>query len=204
MTDLVQGALSGNDRVIATLDPGTEQPPIEPDWQQNLHYVVWNRRSPLSARNLINDGLNRFERIDEVFVVFAPEGNGTAFHELSSADIEENLDVNFKGYLFLLKELFGLFQRQKSGTISLVHYEGITEIPAPLYAAAAGAFRTLVSALFAQYRNEQFHIRGFHSSVPQTKDFASYLLGITERPEKTSGRWFKYSGRAGLFSFGRK
>lgn len=202
--ELIQGALSRNDRVLAALDPDAEQPPIEPDWQKNLRYIPWNRRSPLSAKTFILEGTNAFERIDEALLVYAPEGAGRAIHESALAEIEETMDDDLKGLLFLLKELFAFFEKQKSGTLSCVFFDkGMENLP-PLEAAVAGAFRALVPTLQRGYGNEGFLVRGFHAAADQPKEFAQYILGFSERTEKTAGRWVKYSGKTGFFSFGRK
>ncbi len=202
--ELIQGALSRKDRVLAALNPDVEQPPIEPDWEKNLRYIPWNRRSPLSAKTFILEGANAFERIDEAFLVYAPGGEGRVVHDSSLADIEETLDENLKGFFFLLKELFSRFEKQRSGILSCVYYDkGMENLP-PLEAAVAGAFRSLVPTLQQNYRNEGFLVRGFHATADQPREFAQYLLGFSERTEKTAGRWVKYSGKAGFFSFGRK
>ena len=202
--ELIQGALSRKDRVVAALDPGTAQPPIEPDWEKNLRYLPWSRRSPISSKTFVLNGANAFERIDEVLLVYDPGEGSRVLHETSLADIEENLDENLKGYFFLLKEVFTLFEKQRSGTISLIFCDKGAEMLPPLEAASAGAFRALVPSLQQDYQNEGFLIRGFHSTVDQPKDFAQYILGFAERTEKTAGRWIKYSGKTGFFSFGRK
>lgn len=202
--ELIQGALSRKERVVAALDPGTEQPPIEPDWEKNLRYLPWNRRSPISAKTFVLSGANSFERIDEALLVYAPGEGSRVIHETPLAEIEETIDENLKGFFFLLKELFSLFEKQKSGTVSLVFYDRGVEMLPPLEAASAGAFRAIVPALQYNYQNEGFMIRGFHSAVDQPKEFAQYILGFAERTEKTAGRWIKYSGKAGFFSFGRK
>jgi NAD(P)-dependent dehydrogenase (short-subunit alcohol dehydrogenase family) len=202
-TDLVHAALTKKERVLATLDPRTEMPPIEQDWEGNLRYVPWNRPSPLSARNILLEGVTFLEKIDEAIVVHSAEEDGRPFHELSSADIERALDRSMKGFFFLLRELLGFFQRQKSGLLTLVEYDPAGRLH-PLPYASSGTFRALGSALFAQYGNEPFILRGLTSAVTQPEEFARYILESCERPEKTAGRWTKYSGRTGLFGLGRK
>ncbi len=203
-TGLVQDLLTRGDRVAASLGPGAEHPPLEQDWRQNLRYVQWNARSPLSARSLVLETLNAFERIDEAAAVYAPEGEDGAFHELSSADIERAVDEKIKGYAFFLREILGLFQKQGSGVLTFVSYDGGLPVLSPLQAAAGGAFRALAAALFAQYRNEPVVIRGFYSAVPEAGEFRRYILGFSDRPDKTAGKWLKYTGLTSLLSFGRK
>lgn len=205
MTEMVQGALSQGHRVAATLPPDTEHPPLEQDWQQNLRYLAWNPRSPLSARAVVTEALNFFESVEDAYIVFSADTAGKAFHELSSTEIEKAVDEEIKGLFFLVKEIFGIYLKQRSGILTFVHHDGGADVLPPLGAAVSGSFRALATALFAQYRNEPVLMRGFQSSVPEVRDFAQFLLGLgADRSGKTSGRWLKFSGRTGFFSFGRK
>ncbi len=201
---LVRDFLLRGDRVAAAPMSRTAGSPLEADPPGELRTLSWNPRSPLSARNLVLETLRAFDGIDEAVMVYAPGGEEGAFHELSSAEIEGAVDGAIKGYAYFLREILGLFQKRGAGVLTFVRYDGgVTALP-PLQSAAGGAFRFLAESLFAQYRNEPVVIRGFYSALPESEDFRRYILSFADRPDKTAGKWLKFSGLTGLLSFGRK
>jgi hypothetical protein len=204
LSELVKEGLAAGNRIAVTSGPEVSNSLDEPEGAQNLRYIAWNRRSPLSARTVIMETRNIFKTIDEVIIVFSADTGRKEFHDLSLADIEKTVDEDIKGFSFLTREIFGALQRQKKGILSFVHYDGAAEVLAPLQAAASGAFRSFASALFAQYQNEPFTMYGYYSSAGESGTFAQFLMSLSSRTEKTARRWVKFSGRSGLFSFGRK
>ena len=171
---------------------------------EGLVSTIWNRRSPLSARSVIIRAANVLETIDEVIVVYQGHGEFRPFHELSSADIETTIDADVKGYLFLLREVLLYLNKQGSGILTLVFQHPLEQLGAPLEAGAAALFRAIGDELFAAYNNEPIVLRGFESTIDSPKEFAQFVLTAGEnRPERTRGKWLKYTGKSGLFSFVR-
>ncbi len=201
-TEIVQEALSRRFQTIVAMDPEVEFPPIGEDWEKLLRYLGWNKRSSLSAKSLVLEVASFTDLLDEVFLVFEPPADGRPLHELPAAEIERIFDGWMKGFLFLTKELILQFQRRKKGILTLVQYEP-TPVVTALSLGSSSFFRAMGNALFTQYQNEPFVLRGFQSSTEDVKDFARFLLAPREKPEKTYGKWTKYTGKSSFWSFGR-
>jgi len=171
---------------------------------EGLLSTIWNRRSPLSARSVIIRAANELETIDEAIVVYQAHGGFQPLHELSAADIETGIDADIKGYLFLLREVLLHLNKQGSGILTLVFQHAPEQPGAPLEAGAAAVFRAIGNELFAAYHNEPILLRGFESTIDNPKEFAQFILTVgQDRPERTRGKWLKYTGKSGLFSFVR-
>jgi len=201
-TEILQESLSRRYKTAVALDPEAEHPPIGDDWEKLLRYFEWNKRSSLSAKNLVLEVLSFADSLEEVFLLFEPPKDGRPLHELPVAEIEGTFDGWMKGFLFLIKELILQFQRRKKGTLTLVQYEP-TPLLTPLSLGSSSFFRAMGNALFTQYQNEPFVTRGFYSTAEEVKDFARYLLSLQEKPEKTYGKWTKYTGKTSFWSFRR-
>jgi hypothetical protein len=202
---LAQEALDAQERILRTLDAGQDKPQIAESLAPSTAFTIWNRRSPLSARSVVIRATNVLETIDEAYIIYSsPDEKLLPFHELSPADIELKIDSDVKGYIFLVKEIVAQFSRQRSGTISLVLQHPTAPFGSPLEAAAAASFRSVGEQLFAAYQNEPFVLRGFESTASDLKEFARYLVASgREKSDRARGRWLRYSGKSGLFSFGR-
>lgn len=201
--DLVQEALARSFTVLATFDPAGEEPQVPDGLGDDLTYLEWNRRSPISARSVVLAAENKAERLEELFLVYAPEAVDTPFHETQASAIEEATDRSVKGYLFLLRELLGRSLRNGGGGVNVVVQDRGSEVVPPLEAAVSGAFLSAVRSIMTFYAEEPIRIRGFHSTgVKEGREFARYILDtIRDRPEKSTGRWNKYGGRGSLFPF---
>ena len=203
LSELTEEALAAGNRIAVTSQAEISKEPAGLKGKQSLSYIAWNFRSPLSARTVITEAQNALGSIDEVIMVFCADTGKKEFHEMSFADLEKIVDDNIKGFFFLAKEAFVFLQRQKKGILCFAHHDGGVEVLPPPQAAASAAFRAFVSSLFTQYQDEDFGLHGYNSSVGETRGFARFLL--TEmRTEKTSRRWVKFTGKQGLFSFGKK
>lgn len=166
--------------------------------------VQWNRRSPISARTLVLHGLTTLRSIDGAVLVYSVDRTKVPFHEQSAANFESRIDCELKGYLFLVRELLIHFVRGQNGSVDFVLHDPSEHLVDPVAAASAGAFRSMVQSLFVLYQNEPVLLRGFSSESERTEDFASFIWAtIEEKGDRASGRWNRFSGRAGLFSFGR-
>lgn len=200
--DLVQEALSRSFRVFATYDPGVGEPEIPDGFGDDLTYIEWNRRSPISARSVLLAVENSVEAVEEVFVLYQNEPSGVPFNETQASRIEEVIDGSIKGYLFLLREILAHGVRRGGVRVNLVVQEPSAELVPPLEAATSGAFMSAARALMALYEEESIRFRGFHSSGKEPKEFARFVLDtIRDKGEKSLGRWNKPGGRGNLFPF---
>ncbi|MDR2588717.1 MAG: hypothetical protein LBC67_04745 [Spirochaetales bacterium] len=199
--EMTQEALGLGGGVVTALARGGEG--ALPDAEQrNLVYVPWNARSPVSAKSVVTGALTVCGELDEVFFVFSAAPGGREFHEMSCADIEGAVDGGMKGFPFLAREIFTVFRRQGRGALTFVLSGGAAEGLSPLQAAASGAFRSFAAALFAQYKNEPFVMYG-HEAFGEERAFSRFLMGASSKTEKSARKWVKFSGKPGLFSFGR-
>ena len=187
-----------------------------------LALPAWNRRSPLAARTMLTQaahavaGQSKKVRASErgpaaprpaitdiVYVHRCSFGSG-ALHELSAPDIERAVDEQVKGRLFLIREAVAALRRDGGGTLSLVLIGEIAAETPPLEADLAAGFLALGRSMFTWYRNEPITIRGFQTDESLLDDFAGRLLEeLTTGSAKSAGKWQRFTGRSGLFSFGR-
>jgi len=197
LDELVREARAAGYEVTATLDDQAED---RTDYEGELRWVRWRRRSPLSARTVVLQAAGVAGGIDEAIVLQSPDAAREPLHELQSATLEQAVDGSVKGPLFMLRELMGHFQKRGGGRgLSLVLYRPDGEVTAPLDACTAGSFEGIASGLFTYYRNEAVTIRGFSASEPEPAEFAAYIIGILAEG-KGGGKWNRFSSRGGLFS----
>ena len=166
--------------------------------------LFWNPRSPISSRTVFLNAVEKLGRIDEAIIVCGPLGDSEGLHEMKPVHIESRVDSYVKGMLFLAREALSYFQTRGEGTVSFVLYLAGMEVLTPVDAAVVGAFRAAVSAIFTFYEKESVLVRGFEAGVDAEAEFTDYVLThFTEKPHKSGGRWNRYTGKSGLFSFGR-
>ncbi len=203
-SDIAQEALSLKHRVLATYEPETEGPIIPSGLENNLHYVEWNRRSPISSRFVILQSINKEIELDHAIILFSPHFDKIMVHELPSAAIEEKIDFDAKGYLFLLKELVNYFLKRRRGSITFVIQNTGPDVLPPVDAMLLGSFYNLAESMFASYENESIVMRGIETKIATNRQIAEYILQtISEDQPKNRNKWLKYNGKSGLFSFGR-
>ena len=203
-SDLAQEALSLKHRVLATYEPETEGPIIPSGLEHNLHYVEWNRRSPISSRFVILQALNKEIELDHALLLFNPRQEKIMVHDLPSATIEEKIDFDAKGYLFLLKELINYFLKRRKGSITFVIQNTGPDVLPPIEAMLYGSFYNLAEAMFSCYENEPIVLRGIETKIAANRQLAEYIFQtIGEDQAKNRNKWLKYNGKTGLFSFGR-
>jgi NAD(P)-dependent dehydrogenase (short-subunit alcohol dehydrogenase family) len=196
--ELVREARAAGYEVTATLD---EQAEDRSDYEGQLRWVRWRRRSPLSARTVVLQAAGFTDGIDAAIVVHSPDAAREPLHELQSATLEQAVDGSVKGPLFMLRELLGHFQKKGGGSLSLVLYQPDGEVTAPLDACTAGSFQAVAGGLFTYYRNEPVTLRGFSAGEPQPAEFAAYVIGTIDEG-KGAGKWNRFSAK-GLFSRAR-
>jgi NAD(P)-dependent dehydrogenase (short-subunit alcohol dehydrogenase family) len=200
-SELVREMLAEGHAVIATAQ-ATDVSSGEDGLDENLHYVRWNSRSPLSTRSVVMEAVNAYGGLDEAFLVYAPEGIYSPFHETSSATFEETVDRLVKSYLFMSKEVLSFFQRREGGSMNMVLHDATGEFAGPLDASLRGSFQSLADSLFVFYQNEPVVLRGFYSESDQNKEFARYIVStVREKSARGGGKWHRYAARPRLFSF---
>jgi hypothetical protein len=167
---------------------------------ESVETIAWNRRSALSARSVLMHAINTFGRLDEAIVVYSPAEDLAPFHESSIVGIEDRVDAEIKGYLFILREILAQFVRQGHGRLALVFSEPADPVRSPLESSGAGSFVSLADSLDRVYSSEELSVVRCHSDGHDTAGFADLVLDrLDARPERRS-RWHHFASRSGLFS----
>jgi NAD(P)-dependent dehydrogenase (short-subunit alcohol dehydrogenase family) len=201
---LVQEGLNLKVRLLTTFDSNLDRPSSLDVPEDAAGSTPWNRRSPLSARSVLLRAVNVLGTLDEAIIVYSSEDKFRPFHELTAAEMEAKIDADVKGYLFIMKEVLAHFMRQRRGTLSLVFQRPSESLGSPLEASSAAAFRSIGDELFAAYQNEPIFLRGFESASDQPREFSQFVMtAAQEKPERSRGKWLRYTGKSGLFSFVR-
>ena len=194
LTALLRGAGA---RVIAAVGPEAEENGEEKEPEDNSESLLelpWNRRSMLSARNIILEGLNTYGEIDQAFILHSTKADSHPLHELPPVSIEAAVDASTKSVLFFIKELLQYFLRTQQGAFSLLLYERSGTPRTPLAAAAAAGFRAVVGSLLATYQNEHFSINGFVSHNEEPEAFAEFTIQtLAGKAGQATGKWFRQS-----------
>jgi len=163
--------------------------------EQAVKVVTWNRRSPLSARNLLLSVLNAFDGLDEAFILEPPSPFTRPLAEASSAEIEAAYD-DAKGPAFLAREVLGCFAERSSGLLALVS-------PASSAGALASAlregFRGLAGSLLSAPAPGGVVVNGFQAAGEGPEDFAAFIdRTLDEKARRISGHWFVLQPRGGF------
>ena len=163
----------------------------------------WNRRSPISARNVLLSAANRFGRIDEAVLLQDPAVEAKLLPDTSYESMERAADAWLKGPLFLLKGLLEAFARNGGGRLALVDYaprQAAAGRP-PLEAALRGAFRALAQSLLDTGGAKGVQVHCFESVETLARDFAGFITEtMTVRGDKPSGKWLRFQPRGGRLS----
>ena len=165
--------------------------------------IVWNKRSPLSARNAILSAVNAYDEIENAILVYRPGGFNKTFHETSSAVYDLQVDRWVKGYGYLIKELIQLFIKQQKGTVSLILDTGGIKMLAPLENAIFSYLKSLVKSLSVLYQNEEFRIFCFEADTDRREDFIDFFLKVNDDTRYSPGKIHRFGDRKSLFDFGR-
>lgn len=200
---MVNSYLADNWQVVATVRQ-EEESGEEAEIDTNLLVSTWNRRSPLAAKNVLLNGLNRFEGIDEAIIIFPPDGENRPLHETPAAAIEAAIDGQVKSQLFMIKEVLNYFQRENRGRLYLLRQNQGSDTPPPLDAVSTGSFHALSRSLFSFYQNEEVSINAFETDSADCKAFISFIKKtLEEKGRECHGKVFRYSEKGVLGNLGK-
>src|SRR5690349_20919668 len=102
--EISQFFLNQGQKAAVSVTPRKEAfPAVEQD--RRLFVFPWSRRSAVSAKNFLLQSVHELGPLDEAWVVFSPDSETVPFHELPTLEIEESVDSQVKGFLFLAREL---------------------------------------------------------------------------------------------------
>ncbi len=209
--ELTDRALAAGFAVVATVNslPKKKSAPrgkddgerkAEPD---ALLLLPWTRPSALSAQNVILRALKAHDSLDHAVVVVDGGAESRALHELPAAKVQEIIDAQLKGHVFLIKEVLHLFLRRRAGTLSLVLHAGGAEAPSALDSMTTASFLALARSMMSTYQNEPIAINGFETASSADSAYAGYVIRAIKGGSRTSGgKWHRFNDRAGLRGLG--
>ncbi len=193
---LVRLFLEGGDRVFATSSDQDSLSSFNKVAGDSLRVFQWNRRSPVSARNMMLKALAAFDLIDALVLLGPPDLGGVPLLQVEAAAIEEEVDGWIKGTAFLARELLAYFSRRRAGSVALVAHNAapgsgvVGEI-------ACGGFRGLTNALLRTTGavGETIIVNGFESTSSNTEEYAAFVhRALDEKARRASGKLFRHPG----------
>jgi NAD(P)-dependent dehydrogenase (short-subunit alcohol dehydrogenase family) len=169
--------------------------------QDTRSMLDWNSGSPISARALILQAVNKLEHIDDAVLVCVPPAYRRSVENLSFAEIDRLIDHNLKSWYFLVRELSAVFRARHTGTLALALPEtgSKDDVPDLIGPVISSAFRSFAQSILASSAAVPYNVMGFSSSDPGEENaFAAYIFKTMDEGKKNSGKWHKY-GKLGLF-----
>ncbi|MDC7124398.1 MAG: hypothetical protein PQJ46_02445 [Spirochaetales bacterium] len=165
--------------------------------------ILWNKRSPLSARNAILTILNKYSCLNEAIIIYQPGFFNKTFHEMSSAVYDLQIDRWIKGYSYLLKEIIQLYIKQKEGRLSFILDKGGVTTLTPLENAIYNYLKILLKDLSVLYQNEPFQIFCFESETPKREEFLLFYDKVINDSKFTPGKIHRFGEKKSIFDFVR-
>lgn len=199
-SELIKQALSRGYRVLTTISSDREEDEAQEEPEARLREVVWNKRSPVSAKTVMLEARRFLEKIDHIVLVYPVEKAMQAFHTMTMEDVEEKVDRKVKGSIFLVREFLRYYQNEEEGCLAFALDQSHSDEHSPLDAAATASFRSFADSILRFYMKDQFFLSGFLSVSPDTADYARFILDtIKTKPQKASGEWLRHSQKQGSF-----
>jgi NAD(P)-dependent dehydrogenase (short-subunit alcohol dehydrogenase family) len=208
--DLVRLFMAKGDRVAAAVGVGSSagegRAPAEQRAKPSLS-IAWNRRSPVSARNLLLATLNAFDDLDEALIL-EPSGPATPLDRCSAAEVDKAFD-DARGIVFLVRELLAHFKARGRGVLSMVGSGARSpdQGGSAVGHAVREAFRGFASALFASHplgaslgvSSGAVFLNGFDGNGTGPEEYSSFIeRTLEEKARKITGRWFTCQPRGGI------
>lgn len=163
--------------------------------------VEWNRGSSISARTLVLETENAYEKMDEAALYFDEEYFSSIAGKIDATECSRTCDDLISGYMYLALEVLSRFEKKNSsgvpGKLVFILKEGpcmadmvrapilrngSSSIASPLVAAAAGAFTYFAENIAAVYGDMPYVnivlVRGDNGmEVAKTDDSLAKWLG---------------------------
>ena len=171
--------------------------------EEDLLLVDWNRKSPISAKNVLLTALNRFDRIDQTLLLSTPEPEQKLLQETATETIDRAVDTWIKGSLFLMKAVLELYGQKQRGCLALINHLAQAEaaVLPPLESALRGGFTAAAEAILAGTGQQNVFVNGFESRSQNIEELADFIFDtMNDRGIRTSGRWYRFPPRSGILS----
>lgn len=178
--------------------------------QEGRLYLRTGSGTALAARNIILEGIHKFDTIDEMVLIHPAEKEEPAGIGLlpTSRLMDETLDREGKPLLFLAREIIPYFQRQGSGRIVFIAQEppeGAAKLgPDPINSAVREMLLTFFSQLAALYRDDPLQILPIRGATENPAELADYTLKQMDALKPPPpGKILHFSDKSSLLPFGR-
>lgn len=157
---------------------------------ESLQTGLWNRHSPVSAKNMILQARSRLESVSTFIVM------GNPVDLISSSLVQEvrvldrAVDSWIKGSLFLIREILRVLPEQESSRLALIcwnrgHPESLLE------EAVRQAFLGVAQSLLQ--RSDELAVNAFESDSASAREFAGYVFrNLSDRADKLSGKLVRF------------
>ncbi len=163
--------------------------------------IAWNRRSPVSARNLLLATLNAFGGLDDALIL-EPPAPAAPLERCPTADIDRAFD-DCRGIVFLARELLAYFKARGGGALCMVSSSprAPDQTGSAVEQAVREAFRGFASALLASNTAGAFVLNGFQGNGTGPEEYSAFIdRTLEEKARKITGRWFSCQPRGGILN----
>lgn len=196
---LVEKELDLGNRVVAPVNSRKESSGSESS-RANLLVLPWNRSSLFSTKTVIQEAYRQWKTIDQSLIIDSGQGENSPFTNLSLSEIDETVDRDIKGTLYLSRELLSYYAREdKQSLLTFIRQENSTQ-GSSLSSGCSGFFRDFSDRLIQEKLDSVF-MCGFINMTKNVDICANYIIEICKsKPEKAWGEWLKVSDKKSLFS----
>src|SRR5574344_247230 len=169
--------ITGSDGDVVATEPAADSEAVQQTLPMHgITCAEWNRPSSLSARTLILQTENTFDKLDETVLLFDEEYYAALAGRTEVGECAENCDNLILGYQYLALETLTRFEKKNSGgatpgkLVFLLNEgpcmvdalrtstvrNGSTSVATPLIASAAGAFASFAENMAAVYGDMEY------------------------------------------------
>jgi NAD(P)-dependent dehydrogenase (short-subunit alcohol dehydrogenase family) len=175
-------------------EDGPRKNPYDSLKKKNLAVVPWNRTSPLSSKNLILQGRQKFQSLDAALILLPPLPPAVPFAELKYLDVETVLDVWLKGSILLARDLLAHFSLKEAGALSFVGLSlPKSDGDSLLDDLCREALIVVWNALVKAGREHDLCVNLFLSRAVDPKAYADFVANtFLEKCNKASGKLFSF------------
>jgi NADP-dependent 3-hydroxy acid dehydrogenase YdfG len=171
--------------------------------EEDLLVLEWNRKSPISAKNVLLAGLNRYDRIDQSLLLLTLGLEQKLLQETAVGTIDRAVDAWIKGSLFMIKTILELYGQKQEGLLGLINHtpQPARAVPPPLESALRGSFRAAAEAIFAGVGQQNIFATGFESNSAKIEELADFIFDtMNGKGIRTAGKWHRFPPRSGILS----
>ncbi|MDC7223222.1 MAG: hypothetical protein PQJ60_05730 [Spirochaetales bacterium] len=194
---LVEKELDRGNRVVAPVSSSRDSGGGESS-RENLLVIPWNRASLFSAKTVIQETTRHWDIPDRAYMIDGRSREAAPFTDLSLTDLDETVDREIKGFLYLTNQLIPLLKKGRSSLLFIRRPS--SEGESGLDRACSGFFRELADGIMRE-KPDRLTVGGFVSTTANVEVSAESIVEYASLlPEKARGEWLKISERRKPFS----